>query len=94
MINELGELSEKEKRLESLLRSFPDNYYCNSPIPNEYEEFVGDIVEAGRERGWTDEFIRICETNPGIQFSEIVKIIYSPERFPPPEIVDDDEDVV
>ena len=90
MIGELGKLSEKEKRLEALLRSFPDNYYCNSPIPNEYEEFIGDIVEAGRERGWTDEFISICESNPGVEFSDIVKIVYSHERFPGVEIYDDE----
>lgn len=91
MISELGELSEKEKKLETLLRSFPDHYYCDSPIPNEYEEFIGDIVEDGRENGWTDEFIRICEENPNIEFCDIVKLIYSEERFPPLEIVDDDE---
>ncbi len=90
MLSELGTLSDKEKRLESLLRSFSDNYYCNSPIPNEYEEFVGDIVEAGRENGWTDEFIRICEANPEAEFCDIVKLIYTPERFPPLEIYDDD----
>lgn len=50
MISELGKLSDKEKKLESLLRSFPDDFYCESPIPNEYEEFIGDIVETGRER--------------------------------------------
>ncbi len=91
MISELGELSKKEQKLEQLLRAFPDNYYINSPIPNEYENFIGDIVEDGRECGWTDEFIRICEANPGAEFCDIVKLIYSEERFPPLEIVDDDE---
>lgn len=90
MIGELGKLSEKEQRLERLLRSFPDNCYQQSPIPNEYEEFIGDIVEAGREHGWTDEFIRICEANEGAEFCDIVSLIYSDERFPPLEIVDDD----
>lgn len=90
MISDLGELSEKEKELEKLLRAFPDTHYCISPIPNEYEEFIGDIVEAGRDHGWTDEFIRICEANTGKEFCEVVKLIYSKERFPPLEIYDDD----
>lgn len=92
MISELGQLSEKEQRLERLLRSFPDNYYINSPIPNEYENFIGDIVEEGRENGWTDEFIRICEANEGAEFCDIVKLIFSKERFPPLEIVDDEDE--
>lgn len=90
MISELGQLSKKEQRLEMLLRSFPDNYYCECPIPNAYEELVGDIVEAGRDHGWTDEFIRICEANAGAEFCDIVSLIYSEERFPPLEIYDDD----
>lgn len=90
MISELGVLSAKEKELETLLRAFPENYYCKCPIPNAYEELVGDIVEVGRERGWTDEFIRICEANEGAEFCDIVNLIYSDERFPPLEIYDDD----
>ena len=90
MISELGKLSDKEKKLESLLRSFPDDFYCESPIPNEYDEFIGDIVETGRDNGWTDEFIRICESNPNARFCDIVKLIYSEDRFPPLEIVDDE----
>lgn len=90
MISELGKLSDKEKKLESLLRSFPDDFYCESPIPNEYEEFIGDIVETGRDNGWTDEFIRICESNPNATFDEILDLIFTEERFPPLEIVDDE----
>lgn len=90
MISELGRLSEKEKKLENLLNAFPDTHYRDCPIPNAYEEMIGDIVEAGRKNGWTDEFIRICEANPGVEFCEIVKMVYTDERFPPLEIYDDD----
>lgn len=82
--------NEKEKRLETLLRAFPDNFYCNSPIPGEYEGLLESTLEAGRENGWTDEFIRICEANPGAEFCDIISLIHTPERFPPLEIYDDD----
>lgn len=39
--------------------------------------------------GWTDEFIRICESNPNASFDEILDLIFTEERFPPLEIVDE-----
>ncbi len=82
--------NEKEKKLESLLRGFPDNYYCNCPIPYAYEDIIESTLEAGRENGWTDEFIRICEANPEAEFCDIISMIHTDERFPPLEIYDDD----
>lgn len=46
---------------------------------------------SGRENGWTNEFIRICEANPNATFDEVAKLIFTKERFPPLEIVEDDE---
>ncbi len=90
MMDELGTLSAKEIKLNDLLREFPDNFYVNSPIPYEYEDTISDIILAGRENGWTDEFIRICEANSGSELNDVVKLIYTPERFPLLEIYDDD----
>ena len=92
-LRELGELSEKEQYLLDLARSFPDDYYCNSPIPLEYEMLLEDLIVDGRKFGWTDEFIRICEDNRGIQFCELLKLIVTEERYPLLEIVDEDVDV-
>lgn len=90
MMNELGTLSAKEARLNELLRGFSDNYYRYVSLPDQYEENISDIILAGRANGWTDEFIRICEDNQGMELEDIVRLIFTPERFPPLEIYDDE----
>lgn len=78
---------EKERKLIRLLKAYPH--------PNHTEEdrkviIIGIMISAD-ENGWTDEFIRICEANPDVTFDEITKLIITEERFPPIEIVDDEE---
>lgn len=87
---EVGDLSAKESRLKNLLESFPHKDFDESPVPNDFENGVALAVLDGRDNGWTDEFIRICEANKGITFTELEKLIYTEERFPPLEIVDDE----
>ena len=74
------ELTEKEKRLEALVRALPDNYYSVCPIPDEYEGMIEHIIKVAHRYGWVDEFIRICEANEGKELSEVMKIMFSPDR--------------
>ena len=83
-----NEVTESELKLIKLLKNYPH--------PNHDKEgrqcSVIYILLAGRENGWTDDFVRICENNPNATFDEILDLIFTEERFPPLEIVDDDED--
>lgn len=78
-------LSEKQNRLIDLLKSYPH--------PNHSEDDACGlticILLAADENGWTDEFIRICEDNPNGTFDEILELIFTEERFPRLEVVDD-----
>lgn len=87
---EVGSLSEKERKLEALLRDFPHEDFDESPIPNDFENGIAFVILDGRDNGWIDEFIRICEANKGLTFTELEPLIYTEERFPPLEIVDDE----
>lgn len=81
-------MSVKEAKLVSLLENLPHPSH-------DYDEVCGHIFiigMEGRENGWTDDFICICEANPEADFSQILKLIFTEERFPPLEIVDDDEE--
>ena len=77
---------DKEKKLIDLLKQFPH--------PNhEGEDFRDTIIGVSLSadaNGWTDEFIRICEENSNATFDEILDLIFTNDRFPPLEIVDDD----
>lgn len=78
---------EKERRLIKLLKAYPH--------PDHTEEDRKDVILAimisADENGWTDEFIRICEANPDVTFSELTQLIFTEERFPPLEVVDEEE---
>ena len=81
-------LSDKQNRLIDLLKHYPrpnhsDDDACGLTIC---------ILLAADENGWTDEFIRICEDNPNVTFDEILDLIFDEERFPPLDIIDDDEE--
>ena len=69
---------DKEKKLIDLLKQYPH--------PNhEGEDFRDTIVGVSLA-----EFIRICESNPNATFDEILDLIFTEDRFPPLEIVDDE----
>lgn len=87
-MNSTDNISDKEVQLIKLLKKYPH------PKHN-VEQFKGlilCIVMSAHENGWTDEFIRICESNPDATFDDITKLIFTESRFPPLEIIDDDED--
>lgn len=79
---------EKERKLIKLLKAYPH--------PDHTEEdrkgVILAIMISADENGWTDEFIRICEANPDVTFSELTQLIFTEERFPPLEVVDEEED--
>ncbi len=80
--------NETESKLISLLERY------KHPEQDD-DQFLGVIfctVYAGRENGWTNEFIRVCEAKPDSTFDEVIKLISTEERFPPLEIVEDDEE--
>lgn len=81
-------LSDKQKKLIDLLKSYPRPFHTEDDACG----LVICIVVAAHENGWTDEFIRICEDNPAVTFSDILSLILTDERFPPLEIVDDSDD--
>lgn len=83
-------VSDKLIRLRDLLYEFPQENI--DIIPNERTNAVVVACLAADANGWVDEFIRICEDNKGKSFEEIKKLIFTEERFPPLEIVDDDEE--
>ena len=78
---------EKEKKLIDLLKQFPHPNHEG----DDYRDTVVGVSLAADENGWTDEFICICEDNPNATFDDILALIFTEERFPPLEIVDDDE---
>ena len=80
-------LTKNEERLADLLEQFPHANHTGE----DYENCLICISAAGRQNGWTDEFIRICEDNPNATLDDIFALIFTEERFPPLEIVDDDE---
>ena len=80
-------LTKNEERLADLLQQFPHPNHEG----DDYESCLICISAVGRERGWTDEFIRICEENSNATFDEILDLIFTNDRFPPLEIVDDEE---
>lgn len=82
MINEA-----KERQLVRLLKSFPHPDHTDE----DRKWIIAAILMSAEENGWTDEFIRICEANPGVAFDEVTKLILTEERFPALEIVDDEE---
>lgn len=77
---------EKERKLIKLLKAYPH--------PDHTEEdrkgVILAIMISADENGWTDEFIRICEANPDVTFSELTQLIFTEERFPPLEVVDEE----
>lgn len=80
-------LEEKESKLIKLLKSYP---YPNHTKQDRNGVILAIMISAD-ENGWTDEFIRICEANPDATFDEMTKLIFTEERFPALEIVDDEE---
>lgn len=81
MINEA-----KERQLVGLLKSFPHPDYTDE----DRKWIIVAILMSAEENGWTDEFIKICEENPGATFDDVTKLIFTEERFPALEIVDDE----
>ncbi len=80
-------LTKNEEKLADLLEQFPHPNHTG----DDYESCLICISASGRRNGWTDEFIRICEENPNATFDDILALIFTEDRFPPLEIVDDDE---
>lgn len=78
---------DKEKKLIDLLKQFPHPNHEG----DDYRDTIVGVSLAADENGWTDEFIRICEDNPNSTLDDILALIFTEERFPPLEIVDDDE---
>lgn len=84
-------ITPSEEKLCFLLKQYPHP----GRTGEDYENMIIIIALAGRENGWTEEFIRICEANPNVTLDELFELIHTPERFPALEIVDDDdEDVI
>lgn len=81
-------MSKSEEILVSVLKSLPHPDHDD----DQFYGLIFGIVVSGRENGWVNEFIRICEGNPDLDFDGITKLIFTDERFPPLEIVDDDEE--
>lgn len=79
-------LTRSEEKLAELLEQYPHPNHTG----DDYEHCLICISAAGRQYGWTDEFIRICESNPNATFDEILDLIFTEDRFPPLEIVDDE----
>lgn len=84
------EMNEREKLLFDLLQAFPDHFYVDCPIPNQRESLIDSVMTDARENGWTDEFIRICEENKGAEFKDIIKLIFSKDRYPGVMIYDEE----
>lgn len=80
-------INEKQKKLISLLKKYPHPNHDD----DQFKGLILCTVLSADERGWTDEFVRICEDNPNVSFSEILDLIITEERYPPIEIVDDEE---
>ncbi len=81
-------LSDKENKLIDLLKAFPRQNHTD-------DEACGTIiciVCTAHENGWVDEFIRICEHNRDSSFDDILKLIFTEERFPPLEVIGDNDD--
>ncbi len=77
---------DKEKKLIDLLKQFPHPNHEG----DDYRDTIVGVSLAADEKGWTDEFIRICEDNPNATLDDILALIFSEERFPPLEIVDEE----
>lgn len=81
-------LTSNEERLAALLESYPHPNHSG----RDYENALICISVSARGNGWTNKFIRICEENPNVIFDDILKLIFTEERFPPLEIVDDEQE--
>lgn len=81
-------MTNNEKRLIELIKQYP---HPNHSVEDRNGLGIC-IMLSGRENGWTDDFIRICEDNPNISFDEILELIFSKERFPTLEIVDNEDE--
>ncbi len=79
-------MTAKEERLIDLLKQYPHPNH----VGEDYTGCIFCISVKATENGWTDEFINICEDNPDTQFDDILALIFTDERFPPLEIVDDE----
>lgn len=77
---------EKCQKLMKLLKAYP---HPNHEGDDHKETLVG-VCLAAEIYGWIDEFIRICEENPNAALDDILALIFTEERFPPLEIVDDE----
>lgn len=82
------EVSENEIKLIRLLKKYSHPHHDDE----QFKGLILCIVMSADENGWIDEFIRICEDNPEVDFDDITKLIFTESRFPPLEIVDDDEE--
>lgn len=82
-----SDMTESEAKLLGLLESYPHIHHTDE----DFHGVIFGIMISGRKNGWTNEFIRICEDNIGIDFHELAHLIITPERFPPIPIVEDDE---
>lgn len=78
---------EKEKKLARILKNYPHPDHSNE----DRKWLIVALLMSAHDNGWTDEFIRICENNPSIDFGGILKLLITDDRFPPLEIVDDEE---
>lgn len=79
-------MNENGKHLVELLKKYPHPNH----IGEDHRNAVVGVCLAADLNGWTKDFIRICESNPNVTFDDILELIYTPERFPPLEIYDDD----
>lgn len=81
-------MNEKERKLIKLLKSYP---HPNHTVDDRNGVGILILLSAG-QNGWIDDFIQICEDNPNVSFDEILKLIFTEERYPPLEIVDDKDE--
>lgn len=77
----------KEKRLIQTLKSLPFYNYTE----DERKSIIVLTCITAEENGWIDLLQKICDDNPNATLEEVFDLYYSEERFPPLEIVDDEE---
>lgn len=78
-------MTEKEKKLELILRSRPDSDYDEKMR----EAVIANALEEAHSHGWTDDFIRICEENPDLELGFLATLLFK-GRYKPLEVYDDE----
>lgn len=78
---------EKAKKLVQTLKSLPFSDYSEE----EKRSIIILTCVTAEENGWIDLLQKICDDNPQATLEEVLELYYSEERFPPLEVVEDEE---